>query len=183
MGFFDKLFGKEEEKKEENFASDMTLRDLKNGAILDYDGKSWKVIDHYQYNWGNNFDTNEFALDSGDDKVFLHIEDDSGLKCMVSRETKIKLVDANLKDAIIKTGTPLANITFEGTSYKLENEFESARFRKFGASGWSEFSGWEYYDETDKYCISINRYDKMEFEAYYGEVVAEYHFTNILPSK
>lgn len=176
--FWKKLFGKTEEEKT-NFVSEFTLKDIKKGFILDYFMQSWEVTEHYEYNWGNNFTSNEFTLDNGKEKIFLHIEDDDELKCMISRETSLPSLNPALKSNLKSTGKPIPEIAFKDTNYVLEKEF-SAQFKKYNAMGWSSFSGWEFYDASEEKFISINDYGNNEYEAYYGHIVKEYEFSNFL---
>lgn len=178
---FGKLFGKKKEVEHRDSMS-MTIRDLRIGDFVDYDFKSWEIKEHYEYDWGNQFFTQEFKLDSGDDAVFVHLEDDDELEIIVSRKAKIFTIDELLVDHIMEHDTPMKRLTYQDKTYFLKNE-SCAHFHDIGDDNeeWSELVAWEYRDEQEELVISVERWGERDFEAATGKVAQEFEFSNFIP--
>ncbi|MTI32317.1 DUF4178 domain-containing protein [Xanthovirga aplysinae] len=184
MGVFD--FFKKKKKEPEYDPSNITIRDLRKGFVLDYDLKTWEVKAEFEYDWGNNFFSREFKLDSGDEVVYLHLSEDDEIYLTISKKIKIRNLDEDLPEYIAQHEQPPKKLIFEGKTYFLDKE-SPGYFRDFENPGdkdedWCEMISWEYYDSTEKLVLSVEQWGEREFEASYGKVVGEFSFSNILPS-
>ncbi len=178
MGLRD-LFG--QKKKLDYDPLDIKLTDIREGFMLDYDLKTWIVKEMYEYDWGNNYFTREFKLDSGDDIVYMHVQDDDKLSISVSRKVKIRSIDEDLPEYIAEHDFPPKKLIFNGVSYFKDSE-EPGFYRNVSTkSEWTEFISWEYYDDLDKNTLTIEQWGEREFDASNGFVVKEYEISNILP--
>ena len=83
MGLFDRFKKKEEPSYD---PTNISVRDLDMGFVLDYDMKTWVVKGVYDYDWGDNFFTREYKIDSGEEQLFLSVEDDDELEIVFLRK-------------------------------------------------------------------------------------------------
>ena len=100
MGVFDFLKKKKEEPTYD--ITNLSVRDLDEGFIFDYDMKSWVVKEVYEYDWGSNNFSREFMVDSGDEMKYLAMEEEDGLFLTMSKNIKIRKLDEDIIDKIIK---------------------------------------------------------------------------------
>ena len=181
MGIFD-MFKKKEEEREYD-PTNVRVTHLRENFMLDYDMKTWQVKEMYEYDWGDNCFSWEYKLDSGTDTVFLSVDDDDELTLVMSKKIKIGLIDEDVAEEILDTGKPPRRITYKGMTFVRGSE--SPGFFRDARDSWddaAEFVSWDYYDEEEKYNLTIERWGEEEFEASFGKYVQEYEFSNILPA-
>jgi len=177
MGIFDFLKKKEERHYD---PTNITVRDLGKGYILDYGIDTWTVTAMYEYDWGDNHFTREFIIKNGSEEKFLHIEDDGGLIVTVSEKVKYRKLGETVCNYIESNQKPPKKITFEGVTYYLDEK--SPGFSKeIDAEKWDELISYNYLDEEEEKILSIEQYDDDEFEVSKGIIVDELSISNILP--
>jgi hypothetical protein len=182
FGFFKKRKKEQEAEKLHYDPTNLHVRDLRKGFVIDYDFKSWEVTAEYEYDWGNEYFSYEYKLVSADDSLFVYVEEDDELTIIVSRKIPFGRLDDEVEEAIKKKGKPPKKITYEGITFYRNSE-SVGFFKEIGTSGMSEeFINWEYTDETGKFILNIEQWDDDVFAAALGEQVSENAFSNILPS-
>ena len=178
MGLFD-IFKKKEEQAYD--PTNLKITDLDVGFLVDYNLKSWEVKEVIEYDWGNNNYSAEYKLDSGDDVIFVEVEDDDELFINVNKKIKIRSIDEDLPERIVKKERPPKKLTYKGTKFFKDDEsygYHKNRAKK--TDEWDELISWEYYDEEEKHMLCIEQWGDREFEASFGKVVKEFEFSNIL---
>jgi len=180
MGIFD-IFKKKKEEPSYD-PNNITVLDLDFDFILEYDLKSWKVEEVYEYDWGNNNFTKEYKINSGDDVAYLHVADDNGIKITLTKEIKIRKLDEDLVDTIVKTEKALSKLHWEGDKYFLDSD-TAGYFRDCGkdTNDWEELISFEYYTDDESKIISITQWDERNFDAFAGVTVKEFEISNIIP--
>ncbi len=179
MGLFD-FFKKKEEPKYD--PTNLKITDLEKGFLVDYDLKSWQVVAVYEYDWGNNNFTREYKLDSGDDVAFLHIEEDDELFLTFTRKIKVRSIDEDLPEKILKKEHPPKKIDYQGIKLYRENETPGYfKDSEKETDDWDELISWDYYDEAEEHVLNIEQWGEKEFEASFGKIAKEFEFSNILP--
>jgi hypothetical protein len=177
------LFGSKQEKPDERLNYDPTnvqVKDLRKGAFLDYDLKTWEVKAQYEYDWGDRYFSFEFLLATVEDKMFLHYEEDDGeLECTLTEKIRVSSIDADIPEEIRRNGVPPKEITHKGITFYRDEE-GVARFRDVDTRTWEKVVSWSYYDEAEKHVLSIEQGGETEFEAAFGLVVDESEFSNII---
>ncbi len=154
--------------------------DIRKGFVLDYDLRTWEVIEEYEYDWGNNNFSYEFKLMSDSDTVFLSVEEDDHLVIQVVKKLNFSKLDESVEKALLDNGRPPRSINFNGKTYYRGNE-QPGYFRNLDSEEWSEFVSWDYLDDSEKFVLNIEQWDDHEFEASIGTIVGEAEFSNILP--
>ena len=182
MGIFDFFKKKEEEPSYDPL--NMKITDLQKSSVFDYDMKTWIVNAVYEYDWGENNFTREYKINSGDDELYLSVDEDDDLTLSLSRKIKIRAIDEDLPEYIIEHEVPPKKLHFKGKTYYKDSECPGY-FKDLDnkSDQWTEFIVWDYYDEDEKNIISIEQWGEREFEASYGKVVKEFEFSNILPGE
>ena len=183
MGLLD--YFKQKKNTENDPISDLTLKNLKIGWILDYDMKSWQVKSCSCYDWGDGDITYEWQLVSHDDTIYLEREIDDEDYFSISRKIPFGKIDKGLKDYIIKNNDPPNEITYENKQYYQE-EMGGGHFfidiTKLSIETGREVLKWDFEAESGNEFISIERWGESDFEATFGKSVELYQFSNILPS-
>ena len=184
MGLFDRLFGRYrksgQSQPDQASSMNMGLRDLKTGALLDYDLQTWEVSGVYHYQWENNFTTKEYKLESGKEVIFLHLEEDDKLECSIARKVPLNEIDPRLRRHIEKHDEPFEEIEYQGKTY-YRTEENLGHFSEEGKSGSSKLVSWDFEDESEEYFVNIERWGESDFEAAAGVYADVYEFSNFLP--
>ena len=118
MGIFDRF----KKKSPDYDPNNITIADLRPGFLFDYDLKTWIIKEEYAYDWGGNYFTREFKIDSGDDSAYLHIDDNDDLILTLSRKVMVRALDENIPEEIINHQQPPKTLTYNGTVYYLDKE-------------------------------------------------------------
>lgn len=180
MGFFD-LFKNNKDKEETHYdPTNIKITDLEKGYLLDYDLKTWSIIKMSEYDWGNNYFTREFTIESQREKLFLHIEEDDDLTITMSKELKYRKLAPEVIIHIENHGKPPKQITHENVIYYLSEE-SPGYYRNVEASDWEELISFSYFDEDEEKCLTIEQWDDNDFEVSYGKKIKNFEISNILP--
>lgn len=180
MGIFD--FFKKKEKAPKYDVTNLKITDLDQGFIFDYNMKSWQVKEVYQYDWGKNNFSKEYKIDSGDEVMFLEVEEGTELSLTVMKPIKIQKLGANIIDKTIKKERPPKTLRLEDMDYYLDTDC-AGYFNDItsGSEEWEELISWTYYDDSDK-VISITQWGEREFEASVGKSIKPFEISNIIPA-
>ncbi len=178
MGFFDSLFGGgDEEPSSEDPIDDPTLKDLREGYMLDYEMRTWEVTQHAKYDY-EGWPADEWTLETGDDLLFLEYEYDDGDVFLLSEpvEGTAVTVDGEPFRAVVREQEPPATITYENTEYTLVEEGSAKRTVDDRTNA---LHYWVY--EAEEGFVALERYGSSDWNVYAGREVEPYEFDNILP--
>ncbi|MFY0593406.1 DUF4178 domain-containing protein [Roseivirga sp.] len=178
MGVFDFLKKKKEPKYD---VTNLSVKDLDEGFVFDYNLKSWVVKEVYQYDWGKNIFTKEYKIDSGDEVAFLSVSDNGELDLSITKSIKMQELGDGIREEIRKKEAP-AELEYEGTKYLLDED-SAGYFNDVTAksSEWEELISYDYLNEEETLCISITQWDERNFEASAGNVIQHFEISNITP--
>lgn len=179
MGIFDRFKKKQAPSYD---VTDMRVGDLDKNFIFDYDLSSWMVTAVYEYDWGDEFFTKEFRVESEDDTAFLSVEIDDEISLSISKKVRLTQIGEDLPAYIIDNDEPPNKIDFQGKSYFLEEE-SPGFFNDWSnkEDNWVEFISWDYLDKSGEHILSIERWNERKFEASHGKVIQEFEISNICP--
>ncbi|OYT10872.1 MAG: hypothetical protein B6I18_06835 [Bacteroidetes bacterium 4572_112] len=179
MGLFS-MFKKKDEPSYD--PSNITVSDLAQGFVFEYNMTTWEVKEEYEYDWGENFFSKEYKISNGEETLFLSVEEDDELNLMMTKKIKLRKIDTDVADSIMKFNEAPREIMYEGKKYFLEKE-SPGYFRDISndASDWDEFISWDYYDDSEELYICVEQWDEKEFEAAAGFTIKEFEISNILP--
>ncbi|MCR4288737.1 MAG: DUF4178 domain-containing protein [Candidatus Scalindua sp.] len=173
-------FGKKKKKEEFDPLQDLVLSKLKVGYFLDYDMKTWEVTEYNTYDWDDGDHSYEWELTSGNEVVYLELEDDDEPEWILAKKISLKSVGRGIRKHIQENDDPPNMINYEGVEYTID-EGSGGYFRKGGGKERIEFLYWDYYDLSEEKTLTIEQWGEDKFDASVGNYVEEYQFTNILP--
>ena len=179
MGLFDRFKKKEEPHYDPN---NLRIQDFRVGFMFDYDLKTWMIKEEYEYDWGDNYFTREYKLESADDTAYLHIDHNDEGFMTLSRKLKVRALGEDIPEEIIENNCPPKKISYKETDYFLDKE-SPGYFSDDPEDddSWTEFISCDYYDAEGKLVACVEQWGARDFEASYGKVVEDYEITNILP--
>ncbi|CAL2075645.1 conserved protein of unknown function [Tenacibaculum sp. 190524A02b] len=181
MGFFD-LFKSNKNKEEKHYdPTNIKVTDLEKGYLLDYDLETWTVKKMSEYDWGNNFFTREFTIESKGKIRFLHIEDDNELIITLSEELKYRKLNPTVIEYIEHNGKPPKQITHQNITYYLDEE-SPGYYRNVENENWEELISFDYLDDNEEKCLTIEQWGDNDFEVTFGNIIKPFEISNILPS-
>lgn len=177
------MFNLFKKKKEPEYdVTNLSVNDLDTGFVFDYDMKSWVVEETYEYDWGNNNFSKEYKVNSGDDVAFLSVEDDGELNLSLVKAIKIRAIEEDLLEEIVKNKKAPKQIHFQKELYYLEND-AAGYFRDCTkkTEDWEEFMSWEYFNEEENKIVSITQWDDHNIDAAAGVVIEPHQLSEIIP--
>lgn len=185
MGLFD--FFKKKDTKEEYTRPDFTdlfVTDLETGYVLNYDLKTWVVVEHIEYDWGDEQFSQEFKIDNGEEVATLFVEEADDVAISIVRDdNSAELLPAWI-ELFKQVGTPQQELTYNGTTFKYSSE-SAAYCRNITTQPevWRELMLYTYLDSTNRYCISIEQWNDNDFDISCSKQIADYEISSIYPSK
>jgi len=159
---------------------DFTVNDMKVGFMVDYFMKTWEVKKVFLYDWGSNYHSREYLLDSGDQTIYLNIEDDDQLICSIWNKLDIFDIDSGLVNSITATDDAPNKLVYENKTF-IRKESSQGYCKEDGESDSSELVNWMYENPETNELLSIDRWGEEEYGSSKGKYVEEFEFSNILP--
>jgi hypothetical protein len=177
------LFSRKKKEEPHYDPSNLKIKDLRVGFMLDYNLKTWEISEEYEYDWGDQYFTREFKLDAADDTAYLHIDFNDDQSMTLSRKVNVRALGQDIPEAIMEKQSPPSKISYEGVEYFLDRK-SPGYFSDDPEddNSWTELISWDYYDSEGKLVACVEQWGEQEFEASYGKVVNEFEITNILPA-
>ena len=180
MGLLD-IFKK---KKESTYdVTNLTVLDLDEGFIFDYNLSSWEVQEVYEYDWGDNIFTKEYKVSDGEKTLFLNVENDDELEISLSEKVNVRKIGANIVDYIQANEKPPKELSFESETYYFDEESPGYIRHMNEPENWIELMSWDYYNNDETKTICIEQFDDNKFDASYGKIIKEFEISNILPAQ
>ena len=178
------MFNLFKKKKEPEYdVTNLTVKDLNYGFIFDYDMKSWVVKEVYKYDWGGNFFTKEYKIDSGDEVAFLGVEDDAELTISFAKSMKMRKIEEDVFEAITEQKKAPSKIHYKEETFYLDED-SAGYFRDLAEDrAWEELIAYDYLNEDETKFISLTQWDERTVEAYTGILLKPYQISNIIPGE
>ena len=161
---------------------DLVLDKLQVGFVLDYDMKTWQVTAHHTYDFGDGYETKEWELRSADETWYLERSEDDEVEWTFTKKIPLAAIDGNIRQHIIDNEDPPDRIVYKDKTYFLD-ESGAGYFLENGTPPKKEFIYWDFIDEEQEECLTIEQWGETDFEAAHGSYVEEYQFSNILPAE
>ena len=161
---------------------DLVLSKLKKGYLVDFDMKTWMVSGYNLYDFGEDYEAEEWELIEGDEKWYLERSEDDDVEWSLSKKIPIGAIEGEVRQHIINNDDPPDQVVYKGKKYYLD-ESGSGYMYENGEGEPSEFIYWDFIDEEDEHFLTIEQWGETEFEAAFGYYVEEYQFNNILPGE
>ena len=182
FGFFKK---NDKNKKEELHYDPLNIvvTDLRRGWLFDFEGQTWDVVEEYEYDWGEDFFTYAYLIQSESGQQFmLDIDEDEGLQCWIYERIPFRDLPnaAALADSMVDEQRPPRELQFRGQRYFRDSE-AGGFFRNIEQTEFREFIFWHYSDDSGDWNLRLEQWGEDDFKAALGRWVAEGEFSNFLP--
>lgn len=159
--------------------TNMKVTDLRVGYLFDYDLKTWEVIDEFEYDWGDNFFTYEYKINSGTETLYMRVEEDDQVYCIFTQKMPFGKLGEAAQYFKTHQQAP-SSIRFEGIDFYLERE-NPGFFRSTQDEDSVEVIQWDYLDDSGKRILVIHQWDEQDFELSAGIIEPASAVSNILP--
>ena len=170
------MFGLFKNKKEAQPQQPTGIVDVKVNDVVDYYMKSWEVQEEGEYDWGNNEFSKEFKLNSGDEILYLSILEDDELELTIFQKIKWSDIEGDLRSIVNQYNEPPKELIKGGVKYHLADHGMARYCSITKDTDWSNFSYWDYEDDSEDKLISIESWDG-DFEISAGEYVEPFEFS------
>lgn len=158
------------------------VTDLRKGFILEYDMKTWEVLEEYTYDWGDNYFSKEYKISTGSDVMFMSVEEDDVVEITLQKKIKLSSLEGDVEGEIIRNKVPPKKMVYRGVDYYRDSESPGYFKEENSAKDWIELISWNYYNEEEDRVLTIEQWGDREFEASYGKVIKDFEISNIMPS-
>ncbi len=178
MGFFDRFKKKPEERHYD--PTDIKVGDLEKGYLLDYEFETWTVKKMAEYDWGDNFFTREYIIESRGKEKYLTIEEDEGLKISLFDKIKYRKLGEDVVDYQKEHDKFPDKIVYNNITYFLDEE-SAGFYRDVDTDHWEEVMAFDFVNDDEDRYLSIEQWDENDFEASIGVRIKPSDISNILP--
>ncbi|WP_044203967.1 DUF4178 domain-containing protein [Flammeovirga sp. OC4] len=160
------------------------INDIQLGYLLDYDLKTYQVVEHYQLNANNNAEEEKIVLLSGiNELVVFKYFDQVNLKIRVTEKVNIYSIDESLDTEILLKQQPKSILTVNGKKFYRDTNYAGSFYSFTENKVTHKYARWDYYDESRVEYLAIEQVGAKNFHAYIGKLVHETAFSDILPKK
>ena len=163
--------------------TDLTLKDLLPGDMLDHDLATWQVkaVNCYDF---KEFKSREWQLESAAGLRYLELEEDDEAYWSLSQTVPFaslgKAQCDRIRASIRDTGDPPDALQHDGHAYHLEDMAGGHYFKDCVGSP-QPFLQWHYVRQDGEGFLCIEQWGEDDFEACLGHQVHAWQFTNLLP--
>jgi Domain of unknown function (DUF4178) len=163
--------------------SKLSIEDAKVGYLVDYGLKTWKVVNHIQFDWADGLSELEFKLNSEADIIYVSARRESALLyCHVSSIVNLYAIDKNFDSYVTENGAPPNVIQYADFTLYRDIRFEGIMFNQAYNNKPIKVVMWDYYDMTREYRLRIERGENGQFFAIFGTKVSDNEFSDVLPT-
>lgn len=141
---------------------------FKIGSSFEYSNKIWTVKKIFQYDWGE-YKSIEYEVESLGEKAFLDIEQDDEMFMTFTNEIEMYKLENKLADKIKANEIP-DKITYKYNEFIFDEASEGTCL-DLQTKEKDNVYCIDFYDENDKFLISVEQWDEDEFTASYGKVI------------
>jgi hypothetical protein len=161
-----------------------SLEHLQMDSLLDYDLKTWRVAQEWQYDWEDGESLREFRLVSETEaqSLTLYLKKEGGhVEIFVAQKINIHLLDEQLEEEILTKQKPRNILIYKGQNFYREPQRKGFCFDMSLPNPVTKLSAWEYFNESRDQILRLETYDQNQsYRALIGERVSVYEFSNIL---
>ena len=182
MGLLDFLRPKKKQPKYD--VTNITLHDLDAGFVFEYDLDTWVVKEKYEYDWGQENFSHEYKIDNGKHIRYLGVEDKGDLFITYLYPLKSSDIGGGVIDSMIRGEKAPSSLVYNGEMYKLAGD-SAGYFNNITkkTNEWEELMSWEYLNDSGDKIVNITQWDEKTFDVVGGEVLKEFHISNIIPGE
>ncbi|MDW7690876.1 DUF4178 domain-containing protein [Flammeovirgaceae bacterium SG7u.111] len=164
--------------------TDLTVGNLQTGFLLDYDLKTWEVVNENQFDWYNGQSESEYKITADTRQKFLNVRIENGQEVVIDfKIISIYAINNRLEAEITLRNKPANILTFNEMPFYREGMTKEGIFFNITTKDHGKkIDVWEYFNEARTEVLRIERHGK-DFRTFYGNVVSTLQFSDILPKK
>ncbi|NLR92425.1 DUF4178 domain-containing protein [Flammeovirga agarivorans] len=175
------------EKNDDNYTYDpsrININDIQIGFLVDYNLNTYHAVDHIQYVLNKSHNEERIQLNSGIDELYLFkIKNTSNHSVKIGQKINIYAISDSLDTDIFLNQKPKSILRYKEKSYFRDKETRGSIYSFRTNKTVSKFVKWDYWDEERTHFLSIIQKDVKNFSAFYGKIVSDSAFSEILPKK
>ncbi|MCS7018775.1 MAG: DUF4178 domain-containing protein [Cytophagales bacterium] len=161
----------------------ITIENLGVGYLLDYQLKTWQVVNQIQYDWTDGTSEREYKLVSGNEMLYLSVRREGVvLDCRIGTIVNLYTIDSQLDKVIQQEGQPPSILYYEGFTLYREHKLSGLLFSHSHHNKPIKVTVWDYLDATRTYHLRIGKDEYQRFFTIFSKKVDEIDFSEILPS-
>ena len=163
---------------------EMSLENMRHGALVDHALETWEVINEGQYDWEDGTSEKIFGLKQvGEVDVFLLLvrREFGHLSVQKAMPVNIYAINEGLEMEVMERKRPFNVLHYQGIAYYREYSKTGHAFNLMHKNPLgNELIAWTYYDEERKKVIRIERHGESDFKAFTGTVISPLDFSEIM---
>jgi hypothetical protein len=160
--------------------TNITVHDLRKGFFFDYDLRTWEVIDEFEYDWGNNIFSYEFKVRSGNDTVYMRIENDEEVYLIFTNKILKSHLDDTVWGHFQRYNEGPSRIEYDGETYYREGEYPGF-CRNTEDPDSVEIILWNYLDKDGENVLVVYQWNDQNYDVSVGWIDTDRAISNILP--
>lgn len=160
----------------------LTIDNLAENFLIDYQTKTWEVKRFWQQDWENAKSERFYLLEQGHEQLFITSKYESFMNSyFCSRLINVHIIDSQLQNLIINNQPPKNIISYQGQQYYKEIKKVGIIFDLGKHDKPNKITQWDYYTEDRNMYVSISLLSQNKIVGYTGYKVLPNSFSDILP--
>ncbi len=157
--------------------ANLTVTDLAEGYLFDYQAKTWKVSTVRQLDWNDGSSEKQCKVSSDLEKAFLFITLETEPTVFFTKILNIHRIEEPIEDQILNSKKPALTLTLGGEKFFREQSHEGLAFYRNEAI---PIAKWVYFDAAQNQMLRIEK-EGQDLTAYLGQQIRPSAILDILP--
>lgn len=157
----------------------LSALDLKPGSTFEYRSKSWKVVDSFRYDWGDDDFSFDHKVISGDESFALSVEEYDWIRMVKTNAVQNKELHAAFEEEYATSRTLPERFEHDGNTFELV-EKAPGYVSEWESDNAEELISYDYEDISNRnHVFSVEQYDEDDFEMFEGYKLETIEITRI----
>lgn len=160
-----------------------TLEHLKEGFMFDLNGKTWQIIEEFQFDTESDKSVRHFVCQSDlEEKVLKYSNEGYFKKVYWMNVVNVFQIDPELEKKVQLHNSPPNIVYFKGHRFYKEEQTNGWKFNMGKSSNQDSVTSknWNYFNEERDLLLTIESYQN-KLLAFQGKVIDEHEIIDILP--
>jgi hypothetical protein len=159
--------------------SNLSVLDLDQGYLFDYEAKTWTVSSVRQFDWNDGTVEKQFKISCDLEKAFLVVSIEAEPSVFFTKPFNISRIDQPLEELILNGARPVQSFEYNGEKFFRESSDEGFAFQRNQAIA---IRKWIYMDALQKNIIRIEA-EGQDVSGFIGVQIRPSAILDILPSQ
>ncbi len=157
--------------------SNLSVMDLEEGYLFDYDAKTWKVASARQLDWNDGGIEKQLKIVSDLEKAVLFVSIEAEPSVYFTVPLNIHRIDEHIEEQVLNGDRPPQTLTFKGEKFFREYSDAGLAFQREQPI---KIKKWVYMDATQTQIIRIEK-EERDVAAFAGRAIRPSAILDILP--